>query len=109
MKRLEELCLKVHRKILNARSVLQIIGSDKFKELWSSTSDSEKKRVEHIILGNNKDELSIWVRHHPAMELGELPIMRLRERAKRLRIKNYCRMMKYELVREIDRIMKEKD
>jgi hypothetical protein len=99
---LEELCLKVHRKILNARSILQIIGSDKFKELWEDTPESERKRVEHIILSNGKDELGIWVKFHPKMELGELSIIRLRERARRLRIKNYCRMAKHELIREID-------
>jgi hypothetical protein len=104
---LEELCLKVHRKILNARSILQIIGSSKFKELWEDTPEPERKRVERMILSNGKDELGIWIKFHPKMELGELSIARLRERAKRFRIKNYCRMAKYELVREIEKIIKE--
>lgn len=107
MKDLEELFLRVHRKMNQARSILQMITTDKFKTLWEGSSELEKKRMVSIVLGNNKDEVDLWIKHHPSMEVGELSIRRLRERGKRLRIKNYCRLMKYELVREIEKVERE--
>lgn len=109
MKDLEDLCFKVQKKVCNARCIQSMIITEKFKKLWQSSTQLEKERISAIVLGNNKDEVDLWMKYHPSIELGELPIRRLRERARRLRVKNYCRLTKFELIREIKLAEKDGD
>lgn len=98
---IDNLAQKVKQRCANARSIHEIIITEKFSDLYGSSTDSEKKRIESIILANSAEELKAWVRTHPAAALETLSYGRLRERAKRLQIQNYSRMMKGELIEAI--------
>lgn len=97
----KDLCSAVSTKTNALRSIQQVISSESFRILYEQSSDIEKKRITAIVTSCKKDEIDLWMHTHPKVELGELSLGRLRERGKRLRIKNYCRLAKFELIREI--------
>jgi len=101
MTKLEELRKATHENTLRSRSIEAIVHSRRFERLWNESSDTKKMQAEHAIWQANKNKLIDWMKEHTALELGEQPLSFLRTRAKVLRVKNYSRLSKPELIREI--------
>ena len=91
----------VHRRTLKNRSIEAIVESDRFERLWNESSDLQKKEAEQLIKDEAKLALILWLKNHPSLDLGERPLIYLRGQGRKLRVKNYSRLSKPELIREI--------
>lgn len=101
MEKLRELKKVAHANTLKCRSIEAIVTSAKFERLWEESTQLLKMEAEHIIWKNNKGQLMKWMQDHPSLELGERSLIYLRGKAKKLRVKNYSRLSKPELIRGI--------
>ena len=101
MVKLADLTKAVHENTLRARSVEAIIQSAKFERLWSESTDTQKQEAELAVWQGSKPKLVNWMKEHSSLELGERQMIYLRNRSKKLRIKNYSRLSKPELIRAI--------
>jgi len=102
MASLREMKEAAHRNTLKCRSIESIVTSDKFERMWGESKKIQKMEAEHIIWKGNKGQLMKWMSDHPSLELGERSLIYLRARAKKIRVKNYSRLSKPELIREIE-------
>jgi len=98
---LKELIDSIHHKTLQHRSIEAIIISSKFERLWEESSREEKEKASLLIQFGYKSKLVEWIKHHPSLDLGEHSLNYLKERGKSLKIKNYCRLSKPELIAAI--------
>jgi hypothetical protein len=94
---------KVHRNILNLRSVEAVIYKDEFERLYEASTEEQKKEVEKIILDGGRIKLADWMLMHPDIDPGELSGNKVKELAKRLGIANYSRLGRATLVSMIER------
>ena len=99
---LRELKKAVHDNTLRSRSIEAIVHSDKFERLWNESTDTQKQQAELAVWRASKVDLVDWMKNHHSLELGERPLSYLKARAKKLRVKNYSRLSKPELIREIE-------
>ena len=101
MSELQEVRRIARKRSLCARSIEATVKSSKFERLWEDSDEREKSKAEHIIWKEDKKALVDWMRQHPSLDLGERGLPYLRDRGKKLRIKNYSRLSKPELIRAI--------
>lgn len=107
MKKLLKLRGEIHEIHLFIRRIEYLLNTQLFKRLWTGTK--EKKKEEFLVnktLDKNEikrklDIIKRWIDNHPDLEIGEYPVWRLKTRAKALGIKNYSRLTKVELIKEI--------
>ena len=92
---------KIHRRILDLRSIKGIIESPTIERLWSESSERLKNELIRFIEAENKEAVKQWVKDHPNIDVGEMGILKLKERARKLGISNYSRMDKRELILNI--------
>lgn len=78
-----------------------MIRRPQFDRLWADSSDEDKARLMKFIEQANRDEVRVWIRTHPSLDLAEKPLCDLQKIAYKLGIKNYSRLGKLELVRAI--------
>jgi hypothetical protein len=107
MDSLQRLRDKIHRNTLCTRSIEAIVMSKRFERLWSESDQTQRTIVEKLIEEDKRLTIIDWMKNHPSLALGERPLSYLRSQGKRLRIKNYSRLSKPELIREISQ--KEQD
>jgi len=107
MENLTALRGRVHRRTLKNRSVEAIVESTRFERLWLESSEEQQKEVGKLVIDESKLALILWMQNHPSLDLGERPMTYLRNRGRGLRVKNYSRLSKPELIREIQ--IKEQD
>ena len=88
----------LHNKMLKMRNLEVIMGSAKFERLWKDSDPVQQDAVQQLIHDLNGPAIREWMRKHPSLELGEQPLYRLREIAKRRNILNYSRKAKGELI-----------
>lgn len=92
----------VHENTLRTRSVEAIIQSARFERIWEESDETQRQQAELAVWQGSKPKLIAWMRNHPSLELGERPMTYLKQRAKKLRVKNYSRLSKPELIRAIE-------
>lgn len=107
MIKLKELKHAVHDNTLRARSVEAIVQSAKFERLWDDSNKTDKYKAELAIWQGSKPKLIEWMKEHDSLELGERPVSYLKARAKKMRIRNYSRLSKPELIGAINKREKE--
>ena len=101
MTTLEDLKKVTHDSTLRSRSIEAIVHSDRFAKLWNASDDFEKQCAEIAVWQGSKRKLIEWMNKHDSLELGERPFSFLRKAARRLRITNYSRLSKPELIKQI--------
>lgn len=101
MEQLKELIESIHHKTLQHRSIETVITSTKFERLWEESTQKQKDEVGLLIQFGYKSKLVDWMKHHPSLDLGEHTLNYLKERGRILKIKNYCRLSKPELIAAI--------
>lgn len=75
-----------------------ILQSPKFERLWSDSTIESQQAACRYIEEDSIELLRKWVREHPSIELGEMNIRQLRERARKADVRNYSRKDKSELI-----------
>ena len=103
MIKLKDLRKEVHDNTLRCRSVESIVQSARFERLWEESTDRQKEEAELAVWKGSKPELTRWMTHHSSLELGERSLAYLKVRARKLRVKNYSRLTKPELIGAIER------
>jgi hypothetical protein len=98
---LKDLCDSIHHKTLQHRSIETVITSTKFERLWEESTLKQREEVSLLIQFGYKSRISEWMKHHPSLDLGEHSLNYLKERGRILKIKNYCRLSKPELIAAI--------
>lgn len=98
---LENLKREVHTKALFYRSVEAIVFSQRFERLWVDSTPEKRKEVLGYIREDKKPDLVNWMKHHAALDYGEQPLSFLKLRARILKVRNYSRLSKGELISEI--------
>lgn len=88
----------LHAKILRLRSIEGIVCSIRFERLWDDSSDQLREEVVKYIEAEDRDKILHWMQVHSSLELGELNALRLKDLARKLRVTNYSRMTKLELI-----------
>jgi len=91
----------LHAKILRLRSIEGIVSSLRFERLWDDSDKEQREEVLGYIKEENRVRILKWIRTHPSLELGELSTSQLKELARKLRVTNYSRMLKVQLIRAI--------
>jgi len=98
---LNELRDDVKCKTLHSRGIDALINTDKFERLWEDSTNEQREKVTLLIQFGYKSRVMEWVKNHGALDIGERSSTYLRERGKELRIKNYSRLSKSELISAI--------
>ena len=103
---LRELREDIKCKTSHSRGIDMLINTDKFERLWEDSTPEQREKVTLLVQFGFKSRVIEWVKNHSCLDLGERSIQFLRERGKELRLKNYSRLSKAEL---ISAIQKEQD
>lgn len=86
-------------KLLLYRRILRILDSYYIEELYNKSSDTEKNELLFHCLNANISGIKKWI--NKSKELGDLRYKDLRNLAQDMHIKNYSRLTKEELIKEI--------
>jgi hypothetical protein len=98
MKRLNKARTQLHTEVKNLRNIEYMIQQSSFESLWIVSDDKQRNTILGIITARDKMRLMNWIRKHPSLELGEMSLAQLKEKGRELKIKNYSRMNKPELL-----------
>jgi len=101
MKGLVRLQEEAHNRVLNYRTIENIILHPKFTRLWDDSDEEEKQAVIDIVENGDRKGLRKWMTNHKSLDLGEKPIVQLRRIGKQLGVKYYAQLSHSELVAAI--------
>ena len=102
MEDLNKIRAEIHQKVNSLRNIKYMIDQESFSNLWIISDDEQKKVVVDILKRRDKLRLINWIRKHPSLELGEMGVAQLKDKARELKIPNYSRMNKVELLLAIN-------
>ncbi len=94
----------IHQKILIFRSFEHYIQQPRFARLWQDSSPEERDSVVAHILEGNKVGFLKWLKLHSSLDFGEMGIRELRLLASVMNVSNYSRLLKPELISELNRM-----
>lgn len=97
----DQLITGTHDQVLRLRSLERLIQSDRFRNLYEGSNAGLRAKVEWIIYQGDLSKLQRWMQDHPDLALEECTLQQLRNRARFKRIRNYSRLYKHELIREL--------
>lgn len=100
---LRELCNITHRRLLKVRSIENIISKPGFAKVWDKSSDEDKSLVVLLVSANDKIGVNKWYNKHKSLALADRSLNQLKDIAQKLRIPNYSRLSKLEIVSIIKR------
>ena len=92
-----------HNQTLKHRSIYALITQSKFEALWTVTTPEEHEEIIKEVKALNRN--AIIERIKALRDPGEISFDDLRERARKLKIKNYSRMDRVQLIQAIRREM----
>lgn len=95
------LTLAITREINKRRSIVTVLNSVKFHRIWNHSTEKDKEDLIQDLEIRNAEHVKQWMEDNPAIELEEKSIKQLKEIARDLDIRNWCRLSVPELVREI--------
>ena len=102
MKEYDQLHRDIHNQILTSRSLFGLLSKESVRQLWDNSTPTQKVTFRAWLRKGNKEKLMEWIRNHPSLEFGEMPVSRLRVLAQKKQILNYSRLDKTELIRELE-------
>jgi len=106
MTRLLKLREETRNKILHDRSIFHIICKPQFEVLWENSNSKKKEEAIKLVYEHNKEGLLNWIKTHPSISPSEMSQKQLVALAKKLRIPNYCRLIKIELIAKTEKALK---
>ena len=71
MKGLIKLKEEAHNRVLNYRTIENIILRPRFSRLWMDSTAEEKKVVVTFVEAGDRKRLQKWMLDHPSLDLGE--------------------------------------
>jgi hypothetical protein len=83
------------------RSISHKVDLAQFKRLWNASTEEQREEVIDYILLGEKESVKEWMETHPAIKAEDWGYTRLRDRAKKLGIRNYSRLTRESLIKEI--------
>lgn len=83
------------------RAMHSKVDSPQFENLWKQSTVDQRKEAVEVIQSGDREKLKDWMETHPALKAEEWGYNRLRDRAAKLGVKNYSRITREELIREI--------
>ena len=95
---------KHHNRLLRARAIESLLMRPSFERLWEDSTPEQQEAAINIIKDFNKEGLLKWVRDHPSIDLGERDRKDLLPIAQRLKIRNYSRLSRMDLIMEITQV-----
>jgi hypothetical protein len=101
MHELSKMRISVRNKLNNLRNIDYLISTSSFESLWAISEDDMKKSLRDILEKEDKNRFMNWIKNHPSIELGEKSVGDLKEIARDLRIPNYSRLTKIQLLIKI--------
>ena len=75
-----------------------IVLSPKFERVWYDSTIEQQQEACRYINCDSIELLRKWMQEHSSIELGEMNIRQLRERARKADVRNYSRKDKSELI-----------
>jgi len=94
-----------HEEYLKVRSCNYIVQSDEFEELFKILSLDEQREFIRILYTFNKDKIKKYIHLKRDLPYKDMPIRRLRQYGKNLKIENYHKLPKSELVKDIENVI----
>jgi len=100
----------VHNRQLKARAIDRLVETDEFEKLWTKSDEQKKKDGLWFIKNQSLEQLKDWMLTHPSRDLSSLSHRELVTLAKQKGVKNYSRLLRAELIRELgyDKATKDK-
>jgi len=92
---------KQRQKVLLYRSIERLINKPIFGILWEESDFLIQWIVADFINDGDKDEIINWITNHKSLSYEDRNISHLKSIARKLQIKNWSRLSKYELIRAI--------
>lgn len=89
-------------KALLHRSLERIINKPIFQILWDESTDKHRATAVLYLKEGLKSGLLDWIKNHPSLSHADRNTGRLKEIARKLRIKNWSRLSKLELLKAIE-------
>lgn len=84
-----------------SRNMDLALAKPRMERLIKSSTEEEYKALEQIVKDMNIDRLRSWEHNHSTKELEDLLIADLRDKARKLHIKNYARLDAIELLDKV--------
>jgi hypothetical protein len=106
---IHELQLNFHSRVIQGRSIDTTINSDRFEELYRKSSLEERQSLADILTRMNKEQLKIWMETHSSITIEDWGKEDLQDRARRLKIPNFSRLLKQQLIDQIIKAENEAD
>jgi len=91
----------LHDTILKLRRIEYIVDSHLFQVFWGRSTKEQQLTVIEVLEHRDLIALIKWLDTHPSLDVGELSSGQLKARARMLKIVNYSRLTKVELIRAI--------
>lgn len=89
--------------LLDARNMDRLVQSENFVDAWNKASGQQKVRIEEYVWGLWPNELKELIGEICLGEHRSLTVSRLRKLASGYKIKNYSRLSKEELIKELEK------
>ena len=113
MDKLNRIRADINNKVNKLRNIKYMVDQESFGNLWIMSDPEQRAAVMVALEKEDKLRLINWIRKHPSIELGEMGVAQLKEIAQGLKIKNWSRMLKTELLialnKQQDRIDEDKE
>ena len=100
---------EAHNKILKLRSILNTMCKPQFEILWDNSTTEQQEEAKRIVELGDKDALGDWMSKHPSLSPAEMSWKQLASAAQKLRIKNYSRSSKVELIAAVEKRMTDEE
>lgn len=91
------------------RNTETLVGRKSFERLWNASTPEKKKEVLDALNNYDKNSIVGWMLDHPDLDLGEMSSRTLKDIGRKIGVKNYSRLSKQLLIREIRRLGYEKE
>lgn len=100
--KLEDLRRQQHKITLRERVILRIVESTLFGEAYSIATDEDKEIAIGLLKSKDKKRLTQWMKRQATKDYSMQSLRQLRERGRQLAIPYASKMVKAELLSEIE-------
>lgn len=91
----------LHNRLLKLRSIEAMVAQPSFARLWNDSTEEMRTKLQVSIDTGDRQAVANWIKQHPSLELGERSLTELKRIARDLRIPNYSRLGKPQLIHQI--------
>lgn len=95
--------VEIRRRTLDLRAIDRLIQNPEFPSLWNGASVEDRRKLLHSVNRNELEFVRQWFEEEQVIGLDDLSRRELVDLARFHRVKNYSRMTKERLLRELRR------